>query len=366
MCKLLQLLVALALSCNAAAATWPERPITIIVPFAAGGGSDIVARIIAKYLTESLGKAVLVENKPGAGGNIGIVATARSKPDGYTFMVVSSVLVVNPNLYKQPFDPFKDFAPVVDIGASPNVIVTRGDSQIKTVAELIALAKKSPELLNYSSPGSGTSPHLATELFKFRAKINLTHIPYGGAGPSLQAVLGNATQLGAFSLGSAATHMSAGTMRALVHTGAGRMADFPAVPNMTEAGFPNSDSETFQVLVAPAGAPQDVIDRVSKEVITIVKRADVRETLRQTGFTVIGGEPEVLRTRIAQRLDSILQAPLSAPGTTELLLLRRDGDGIVRLHNVPRVNGAAAGSSPGPGEAGPPAVEAAQIGRAHV
>ena len=302
MCKLLQLLVALALSCNAAAATWPERPITIIVPFAAGGGSDIVARIIAKYLTESLGKAVLVENKPGAGGNIGIVATARSKPDGYTFMVVSSVLVVNPNLYKQPFDPFKDFAPVVDIGASPNVIVTRGDSQIKTVAELIALAKKSPELLNYSSPGSGTSPHLATELFKFRAKINLTHIPYGGAGPSLQAVLGNATQLGAFSLGSAATHMSAGTMRALVHTGAGRMADFPAVPNMTEAGFPNSDSETFQVLVAPAGAPQDVIDRVSKEVITIVKRADVRETLRQTGFTVIGGEPEVLRARIAREV----------------------------------------------------------------
>lgn len=293
---------ALLLSSVAGAATWPERPLTIIVPFAAGGGSDIVARIVAKYLTESLGRAVLVDNKPGAGGNIGIVATARSKPDGYTFMVVSSVLVVNPSLYKQPFDPYKDFAPVVDIGASPNVIVTRADSAIKTVGELIALAKKNPEMLNYSSPGSGTSPHLATELFKFRAKINLTHIPYGGAGPALQAVLGGATQLGAFSLGSAATHMSAGTMRALVHTGAGRMTDFPAVPNMTEAGFPNSDSETFQVLVAPAGTPQDIVDRMSKEVIAIVKRADVREMLRQTGFSVIGGDAETLRARIAREV----------------------------------------------------------------
>ncbi len=127
---------------GAATAAWPERPITIIVPFAAGGGSDIVARIISKYLTEALGRAVLVENKAGAGGNIGIIATAHSKPDGYTFMVVSSVLVVNPSLYKQPFDPFKDFMPVVDIGASPNVIVTRADSAVKTVAELIALAKK--------------------------------------------------------------------------------------------------------------------------------------------------------------------------------------------------------------------------------
>lgn len=293
---------ALLLSSVAGAAIWPERPLTIIVPFAAGGGSDIVARIVAKYLTESLGRAVLVDNKPGAGGNIGIVATARSKPDGYTFMVVSSVLVVNPSLYKQPFDPYKDFAPVVDIGASPNVIVTRADSAIKTVGELIALAKKNPEMLNYSSPGSGTSPHLATELFKFRAKINLTHIPYGGAGPALQAVLGGATQLGAFSLGSAATHMSAGTMRALVHTGAGRMNDFPAVPNMTEAGFPNSDSETFQVLVAPAGTPQDIVDRMSKEVIAIVKRADVREMLRQTGFSVIGGDAETLRVRIAREV----------------------------------------------------------------
>ena len=293
---------ALLLPLVAVAAPWPERPVTIVVPFAAGGGSDIVARILSKYLTESLGKAVLVDNKPGAGGNIGIVATAHAKADGYTFMVVSSVLVVNPSLYKQPFDPLKDFAPVVDLGASPNVIVTRADSQIKTVAELIALAKKSPDLLNYSSPGSGTSPHLATELFKFRAKINLTHIPYGGAGPSLQAVLSGATQLGAFSLGSAATHMSAGTMRALVHTGAGRMADFPAVPNMTEAGFPNSDSETFQVLVAPAGTPQEIVDRMSKEVIAIVTRPDVRETLRQTGFSVIGGDAEMLRARIVREV----------------------------------------------------------------
>ena len=293
----------LSLATLAAAQSYPSKPIRYIVPFPAGGGTDIVARALAPKLLETSGIQIVIDNRGGGGGMIAASAVMRAKPDGYTLLSSSSIFVVAPSLYKNPsYDPFKDFVPVVEFGASPNVIVTRGDSQIKTVAELIALAKKSPDLLNYSSPGSGTSPHLATELFKFRAKINLTHIPYGGAGPSLQAVLGNATQLGAFSLGSAATHMSAGTMRALVHTGAGRMADFPAVPNMTEAGFPNSDSETFQVLVAPAGAPQDVIDRVSKEVITIVKRADVRETLRQTGFTVIGGEPEVLRARIVREV----------------------------------------------------------------
>ena len=287
----------------ARAAAYPERSVTIIVPFAAGGGSDIVARVLSKYLSESFGKTVIVENRAGAGGNIGIAAAARAKSDGHTLLVVSSVLVVNPSLYKQvPFDPFKDFAPVVDIGASPNVIVTRADSAIKTVAELIALAKKNPELLNYSSPGSGTSPHLATELFKYRAEIKLTHVPYSGAGPSMQAVLSGATQLGAFSLGSAGVHMTNGTLRALVHTGAGRMPDFPNVPNMTEAGFPNSDSETFQVLVAPAGTPQEIIDRLAKEVIAILTRPDVRETLRQTGFSVIAGGPEVLRKRIAREV----------------------------------------------------------------
>jgi tripartite-type tricarboxylate transporter receptor subunit TctC len=295
--------VAGALAAGAACAAYPERAVTIIVPFAAGGGSDIVARVLSKYLTESFGKSVIVENRAGAGGNIGIAAAARAKPDGYTLLVVSSVLVVNPSLYKQaPFDPFKDFVPVVDIGASPNVIVTRADSAIKSVADLIALAKKNPNLLNYSSPGSGTSPHLATELFKYRAEINLTHVPYSGAGPSMQAVLGGAVQLGAFSLGSAGVHMTNGTLRALVHTGAGRMPDFPTVPNMTEAGFPNSDSETFQVLVAPAGTPQDVIDRVAKDVIAILTRPDVRETLKQTGFGVIAGGPDVLRKRIAREV----------------------------------------------------------------
>ena len=292
-----------ALAAGAACAAYPERAVTIIVPFAAGGGSDIVARVLSKYLTESLGKSVIVENRAGAGGNIGIGAAARAKPDGYTLLVVSSVLVVNPSLYKQvPFDPFKDFVPVVDIGASPNVIVTRADSSIKSVGELIALAKKNPDLLNYSSPGSGTSPHLATELFKYRAEIKLTHVPYSGAGPSMQAVLGGAVQLGAFSLGSAGVHMTNGTLRALVHTGTGRMPDFPNVPNMTEAGFPNSDSETFQVLVAPAGTPQEIVDRLAKEVITILTRPDVRETLKQTGFGVIAGGPEVLRARIAREV----------------------------------------------------------------
>ncbi len=287
-----------------ALAQYPDRQVTIVVPFAAGGGSDIVARVLSKYLTEDLKAPFIVENRAGAGGNIGAKYTAQAKPDGYTLMVISSILTINPSLYRktEPFDAARDFTPIVEIGDSPNVLVTRLDTGVKSLAELIALAKSKPDLLNYSNPGAGTAPHIAVEYLKFRAGINITNVPYSGAGPSMQAVLSGATQLGSFSLGSVAQYMGSGRLRGLVHTGRGRLPEFPDVPNMAEAGFPNSESATFQVLVGPAGMPKDAVDKLSRQVLLILKRPDVQETLKNTGFGIIGGGPDALKARIAHEV----------------------------------------------------------------
>ena len=289
----------------AALAPYPSRPVTIVVPFPAGGGIDILARVVAKELTATLGKGVVVENRAGAGGNIGIAAAARAKPDGHTLLITSSILVNNPSLYKQvTFHPIKDFAPIVLLTASPNVIVTRADSGIKTVSDLISIARSKPDLLNYSSPGIGTSSHLSTELFKLSAKINITHVPYSGSAPGLLAVVGGATQLGVFGIaGGGGAQISSGVLRALVHTGTGRLRDFPSVPSLADVGFSNSESENFNSLLAPAGTPQEIIDLLEKEVIAILRRADVNEALRQTGgVNVVAADREVLRARIAREV----------------------------------------------------------------
>lgn len=288
-----------------APASYPTRPVTIIVPFPAGGGVDILARVIGKHLTTVLGRGVIIENRPGAGGNIGMGAAARAKPDGHTLLIASSVLVNNPSLYKQvPFDPIKDFAPIVLLTASPNVILTRSDSGIKSVSELIVLARSKPDLLNYASPGIGTSSHLSAELFKLNAKISITHVPYSGSAPGLQAVLGGATQLGVFGIaGGGGAQIASGVLRALVHTGTGRLRDFPNIPSLAEVGFPNSESENFNSLLAPAATPQEIIDFLGKEVIAILKRPEVTEILRQTGgINVVAGDHEMLRARIAREV----------------------------------------------------------------
>jgi tripartite-type tricarboxylate transporter receptor subunit TctC len=297
------LAVIIAALCAPARAAYPERQVTIVVPFAAGGGSDAVARVLSRYLAEDLKVPFIIDNRAGAGGNIGARYAAQAKPDGYTLMVISSILTINPSLYKRlPFDAVKDFTPMVEIGASPNVIVTRSDSGIRSVADLIAKARRDPDLLNYASPGAGTAPHLAVEYFKYLAKINITHVPYSGASPSMQAVLGGATQLGSFSLGSSAAYMASGTLRGLVHTGSGRLPDFPEVPSMAEAGFPNAQSDTFQALVAPAGVPREIVERLARDVLAILQRPEVRETFKSTGFGILGGGPDALKARIAREV----------------------------------------------------------------
>ena len=292
---------ATALGRPAAAAGYPERPVRIIVPFAAGGPSDLTARLMSDKLREALGQTFIVENRGGAGGNLGIAQVARSAPDGYTLLVVSSAFVVNPGLYKQvPYDPFKDFAPVAALDTSPNVFVATPASGITTIAELIARAKADPNALSYASAGIGTTPHLAGELLKITAGINVTHVPYPGAGPAIQAILAGTVPLMCASLPGAHPGIKAGTLRALAVTGDKRWFDMPDVPTMLELGYKDFVSDTFHSMLAPAGAPPEIVDRLAGASLAALKEPAFHEKLQTLGFDVIGQGPDGLRRRIAK------------------------------------------------------------------
>ena len=291
---------AAALGRPAAAAGWPERPVRIVVPFAAGGPSDLTARLMSPRLGEALGQTFIVENRGGAGGNLGIAQVARSAPDGYTLLVVSSAFVVNPGLYKQvPYDPLKDFAPVAALYTSPNVFIATPASGITTIAELVARAKANPNELSYASAGIGTTPHLAAELLKIAAGINITHVPYPGAGPAIQAILAGTVPLMCASLPGAHPGILAGTLRALAVTGAQRWFDMPDVPTMLELGYAGFVSDTFHCMLAPAGTPAEIVDRLAGTSLAALKEPAFHDKLRTLGFEVIGNGPDGLARRIA-------------------------------------------------------------------
>jgi tripartite-type tricarboxylate transporter receptor subunit TctC len=284
-------------------AAYPERPIRIVVPFAPGGPTDIMARVVATSLGEVLGRSAFVENKPGAGGNIGIATAARSDPDGYTLLLTSSAYVLNPALYEQvPYDPFKDFAPIAELGTSPNVVLVDPKLGVNSIQDLIALSKAQPDRLNYSSPGVGTTPHLAAELLKLRTGIKMTHVPYAGAGPAIQAIVSGTVPVSVTALPPAHPHVQSGTLTALAVTGRQRWFDLPKVPTLVEVGYPDLVSDTFQALLAPAATPQEIVERLAKEATAIVNRPEIRERLQQAGFEVIGKGPDSLRERIAEEV----------------------------------------------------------------
>jgi len=294
---------AAVLPSRSAHAAYPDRFVTLIVPFAPGGASDLLARMLSAALPPVIGQSVVVENRGGGGGNIGITAAARSPADGYTLLVTSSALVVNPGLYARvPYDPVKDFVPIVDLGSSPNVLVALPGAGFKTLADMVAKAKAEPGKLNYSTAGVGTTPHLAVELLKIRAGIDVTHIPYPGAGPAFQAVLSGTVQVGSVALSVAMQHIRAGTVVAFAQTGATRWPDLPDVPTVEQAGYANSVTETFQALLAPAGTPKEALARIETDVVNVLKQRDVAEKLKETGFGVIAGGPDVLRARIAREV----------------------------------------------------------------
>ncbi|MGA2892793.1 MAG: tripartite tricarboxylate transporter substrate binding protein [Xanthobacteraceae bacterium] len=281
-------------------AAFPDRPIRIIVPFAPGGASDLIARVISGPLAEELGQPVIVENHAGANGNVGIAYVAKSNPDGYRLLVASSVIFVN-KLLKRPdsYDPETDFAPVADLGGSPDAIVTRSESDIADFADLIKRAKANPSRITFSSPGIGSISQLGVELLDLRAGIVLVHVPYTGAGPAAQAALSGTTDLAGVNISAAMPLIKAGKLRALVQTGAQRWFELPDVPTMEEAGIRNAESETLQVLLAPAQTPSAIAARIGNAAVKVLANPALREQLLKTGFAVSGKGPAELKTLIA-------------------------------------------------------------------
>jgi tripartite-type tricarboxylate transporter receptor subunit TctC len=283
----------------AKAAGYPERPVKIIVPFAPAGPTDIMARILVAHLGEAIGGTVIVENKPGAGGNIGIGIAAHAEPDGYTLLITSSAYVVNPGLYaKIPYDPTTDFAPIAELGTSPNVILVDPKLGVNSVADLIARAKANPDELNYASPGIGTTPHLSGELFKIVGGVQITHVPFSGAGPAIQAILSGTTQVAFAALPPAHPHIESGALKALAVTGVHRWFDLPEVPTMVELGYKDFISDTFQGFLAPAKTSPAIVELLSAKSIEILKRPAIAEQLRNNGFEVIANGPDGMRKRI--------------------------------------------------------------------
>ena len=287
----------------AKATGYPDHPIRIIVPFAPGGPTDTLGRILATHLGQAIGGTVVVENRAGAGGNIGMGLAAHSEPDGYTLLLTTSAYVVNPTLYaRAPYDPFTDFVPIAELATSPNVILADPKLGIKTMAELIARAEAKPSELNYGSPGIGTTPHLTGELLKIKAGIEITHVPFSGSGPAVQAVLSGTVQLAVVALPPAHPHIEAGALKALAVTGPDRWFDLPDVPTMVELGYQDFVTDTFQGFLAPARTPPSIVDQLAAKSLSIVKTAQIAEQLRNNGFVVLANGPDGLKKRIADEV----------------------------------------------------------------
>jgi tripartite-type tricarboxylate transporter receptor subunit TctC len=299
----LSVLLAAVVGADTVRAQWPERQITMIACFPAGGGTDIAARLVNTQLGDALGKPVIVENRGGAGGSIGTAFVGRASPDGYTLLVCSSAFVVNPSLYANvTYDPFKDFAPIMVLGASPNALVVPAQSPIKSMREILDKAKANPGKLNWTSSGVGTTPYLAGELVKLRTGIDMVHIPFAGAGPATTAVIAGQVDLYTANIGSLMGHIEGGKMRPVAVTSKARWPDLPDVPSLEELGIKDAVSDTFQGVYAPGGTPQPVVDRIAKELGAILARPDVKEKFAKAGLPVTAEPPDVFKARIAREV----------------------------------------------------------------
>ena len=273
---------------------FPTKPIRLICPFPPGGAVDIASRAIAAELSKVLGQTVTVDNKPGAGGNIGGTEGARATPDGYTlFMTTSGINAINPALYaKMPFDPNKDLAPVAALVSLNNVLVLHPAVKANSVAEVIALAKSQPGKINYASSGSGTSIHMSAEMFKFITKVDMTHIPYKGSAPAVTDLLGGQVMLMFDNIPSALPHIKAGKLRALATTGAKRDPALPDLPTIAETGVAGYESGVWFGLTVPTGTPKDVIAKLNDGALKGLKAPEFVKRMTDLGYNLMGGTPE--------------------------------------------------------------------------
>ena len=277
-----------------AEAAYPSRPIKLIVPFPAGGGTDIIAREVANKVATQQGWTIIVDNKPGSGGNLGVDAAAKSAPDGYTLVLgQTSNLAINPTLYsKLPYNPEKDLAPIGLVASAPLVLVVSSSSSFKTLADVVAAAKAKPSALNYASSGSGTVAHLATEQFQKTAGVKFTHVPYKGAAQGVTDLIGGQIEMYMSSIPTLIGHIKGGKMRALAVTSLKRTDDLPNVPTIAESGYKGFEAVTWFGVAGPAGMPKEAIAKLNAAFNKALETPDVRKKLVDQGADVLGGTPE--------------------------------------------------------------------------
>ena len=298
-------IAAVAAPPSAAAESYPAHPVRLVVPFAAAGPTDVIARIVAQKLTDAWGQQVYTENIPGAGGNTAIGMVARARPDGYTILVVSTGFIVNPSMYaKLPYDPIKDFAPITLVAASPNVVSVNPEVPAKTLMELIALIKANPGKYSFAQPATGSTPHLAGELFKQKYGLDLVTVPFNGAGLAVNSTIGGHTPIAFTALPPTMSNIKEGKLRAIAVLATARSASLPDVATNIEEGVPDLESDTLTGIVAPAGTPDEIIARWHDDLVRMVATAEVRERLETLGFAPVANAPqqfgERLRTEMAK------------------------------------------------------------------
>jgi tripartite-type tricarboxylate transporter receptor subunit TctC len=288
----------------AQAGDYPNRPVRLVVPFSPGGSSDAVSRLLSQKLSALLGQQVVVDSRPGAGGNLGADIVAKSRADGYTLLFAAGSFAVNASLYdKLPYDPVKDFEPVVHVCRVNGILVTHPAVNAGSVPELIALAKAQPGALNFASAGSGTILHLAGELFKAQANVNMTHVPYRGSGPALSDLIGGQVQLMFANVPGTLQHVKAGKLRVLAATGDRRASSLPDVPTIAESGLPGFQAATWFGVLAPAGTPKDIVAKLNAEIGKALASPELVEHLRSEGADVVGGTPEQFRAFLRSEID---------------------------------------------------------------
>jgi tripartite-type tricarboxylate transporter receptor subunit TctC len=289
---------------DAALAAYPDRAIKIVVANTPGGPSDIIARMMAAAMQEAMGGSVVVENKGGAGGNIGMSFAARAEPDGYTILLSTSAYSVNPGLYPNlPYDPFKDFVGICELATSPHVFAVKPDLGVNTMKEFVALAKANPDKFNVSTPPIGTTPQLQAEVLKLREGLGkMATVVFAGGGDALKALISGTVQLSSGVLAPAHPHIKAGTIKGLAVTGATRWHDLPDIPTMLEAGYNDFVFETYTALLAPAKTPPEIVAKLEKVTLDILNRPDMRTKLAQSGFQVQAKDGKGHMARVAKEV----------------------------------------------------------------
>ena len=305
MIRLIVLFLSLACAAGAWAQTWPAKPLRIVVPFAPGGSTDIFARLLGERLSGALGQPVVVDNRAGAAGNIGAEAVVRATPVGYTLlMATTGVMAINQSLYKNlTYDAGKDLEPVAFVASITNVLIVTSESPLKSVADVLATARRAPGTLSFASSGAGSSTHMSAELFKSLAAVDLLHVPYKGSGPALLDLIAGRVSLMFENMPGAVPHIKAGKVRALAQTGLKRTPALADVPTVAEAGVAGYESLSWSGIALPAGVPREVAARLNREINTILVQPEMRQKLAEQGAEAIGGTPEAFAQHVRRERD---------------------------------------------------------------